>query len=323
MAARNDINAKFSNTLPGKGIIKGSKKIYFPGFNGFSLFEVWQAFIQQLKKTSLVERASGISFNVVMALPPTLIFVFTLLPLLPISNEFIRQIFGLIRQIVPGEKNNSVIIQFLNDFIHRPRNGLLSFGLVLAIYFSSNAMMGIMRSFDKNYPGFRKRKVINKRRIALKLTLIVFVLTIMCLFLLIAQNAVLNWIGIKGKTLHAFIQNFRWVVIIALMFLIVSFIYRHGPALNKKWPLWTPGSVFATTLMVIATSLVSYWANHFSNYNKLYGSISAIFILMSLIYANSLAILIGFELNVTLTNLKREKSESMKMVSVTNVAGKG
>ncbi|HEU0063687.1 MAG TPA: YihY/virulence factor BrkB family protein, partial [Flavisolibacter sp.] len=215
----------------------------------------------------------------------------------------------IIKDIIPGEKNNSVIIKFLDDFIHKPRNGLLSFGLLLAIYFSSNAMMGILRSFDKNYPGFRKRKAFHNRKIALQLTLIVFVLVVLCLLLLIAQSAVLKWIGIKGLTLRSFIHNFRWVMIVVLMYLIVSNIYRHGPAVAKRWPLLTAGSVFATSLMIIATGLVSYWANHFNNYNKLYGSIGAIFILFSLIYANSLAILMGFELNVTLDNLKRERND--------------
>src|SRR2546423_2869028 len=186
MALRTDISRRFAGTLTGRGLIKGFRRIYLPGFKGFSLYEVWQPFIRQLRSTSLVERASGISFNVVMAIPPILIFVFTLIPLLPISKEFIHQLFALIKDIVPGEKNNSVIIKFLDDFIHKPRNGLLSFGLLMAIYFSSNAMMGILRSFDKNYPGFRRRKAVHKRKIALQLTLIVFVLVLMCLFLIIA-----------------------------------------------------------------------------------------------------------------------------------------
>jgi membrane protein len=218
----------------------------------------------------------------------------------------------LIRDIVPGEKNNSAIIKFLNDFMNRPRNGLLSFGLLLAILFSSNAMMGVMRSFDKNYPGFYKRKLLYKRRIALKLTLITFSLIFLCLFVLIAQNAVLKWIGIKGETLRSIIHNIRWGIIIVLTYYIVSFIYRHGPALRRKWELFTPGAFFATFLMIIATGLVSYWVEHFNNYNKLYGSISAIFILMSLIYANSLALLMGFELNVTLSKLQEEKAKSRK-----------
>lgn len=312
MAFHLAIGKRLARTMPGKTLIRGSQQTYLPGFKGFSLYEVSGPFLQQLRKTSLVERASGISFNIVMAIPPTLIFLFTLIPYLPISKQFINQLFGLIRDIVPGEKNNSVIISFLRDFINRPRNGLLSSGLLLAIYFSSNAMMGVLRSFDKNYPGFRKRKGLNKRRVALQLTLIVFVLLFLCLLLLVAQSAVLKWIGLGGATLRGIISNVRWLLIIILMFYIVSFIYRHGPAVSKKWPLLTPGAVFATTLMIIATSLFSYWVNHFSNYNKLYGSIGAIFILMSLIYANSLAVLVGFELNVTLSNLRNKESALAK-----------
>jgi membrane protein len=321
MAVRAAINKKFSNSRPGKTIISRSKKTFLPGLNGFSLFDVWHAFFQQLKRTSLTERASGISFNIVMAIPPTLIFIFTLIPYLPISKQFINQLFSLIRDIVPGEKNNSVIIHFLRDFINRPRNELLSTGLLLAIFFSSNAMMGVLRSFDKNYLGFRTRKFINKRKVALQLTLIVFVLIFICILLLVAQSAVLKWVGVKGVTIRSIIENIRWILLILLTFFIVSFIYRHGPALSKKWKLLTPGAVFATSLMIFATWLVSYWVTHFSNYNKLYGSIGAIFILMSLIYANSLALLMGFELNVTLANMKREK-EAAEEKARTEASGK-
>jgi len=262
----------------------------------------------------MVERASGISFNIVMALPPTLIFIFTLLPYLPISRQFINEMFILIRDIVPGERNNSVIIDFLRDFIDRPRNGLLSFGLLAAVYFSSNAMMGVLRAFDRNYPGFRKRKGLHNRRVALKLTLIVLVLIFLCILILIAQSQVLNWLGVESAMWRTIIDESRWLVLILLTYGIVSFIYRHGPAVAKKWSLLTPGAVFATTLMVFATGLVSFWVEHFSNYNKVYGSISAIFILMSLIYANSLAVLAGFELNVTLTDLTRNRANGGPVV---------
>src|SRR5215216_2379328 len=140
MTFRTHIKRRIASSGPGRSIVNGSKRIYLPGFSGFSLYDVWPSFIQQLRKTSMVERASGISFNIVMAIPPTLIFIFTLIPYLPISRQFINQLFILIRDVVPGEKNNSVIINFLRDFIDKPRNELLSFGLLLAIFFSSNAM---------------------------------------------------------------------------------------------------------------------------------------------------------------------------------------
>jgi membrane protein len=78
-----------------------------------------------------------------------------------------------------------------------------------------------------------------------------------------------------------------------------------------RWPFFTPGSVLATSLMILATTLVTVWVNNFGSYNKIYGSIGAVFILMSLIYVNALVVLLGFELNVTLTSLKAKQAHAV------------
>src|SRR5215213_6347906 len=301
------IQKYFKSSRPVRYIIDRSRNTSFPGFAGFSLFEIWKAFRQQLKKTSLLERAAAISYNIVMAIPPTLIFIFTLIPYLPISNQFIQELYAVIRDVVPGKENNTVIIQFLEDFLKQPRNGLLSIGLLLALFFSSNAMMGILRSFDKDYEGFEKRNRLKKRKTALLLTIVSFVLFFIFLLLLVAQGAVLHWIGIRNQALRVVIVNVRWLIILFLIFYIISFIYKHGPSVTKKWSFITPGSVFATSLMLLATFLFSYYVENFSSYNKLYGSISAIFILMTLIFVNALVVLMGFELNVAIANLGRQK----------------
>ncbi|MBD0296913.1 MAG: YihY/virulence factor BrkB family protein [Flavisolibacter sp.] len=307
MALHTRFKRKLITSAPARVVIQGSKKAVIPGFGGYSIFDVWQPFVHQLRNSNLIERASAISFNVFMAIPPLLIFVFTLIPYLPISSRLVNELFDLIRTIIPGKQNNTVIIDFLNDFLSRPRNELLSFGLLLAIFFSSNAMMGVLRSFDKKEEGFIKRRGVEKRSTALQLTLIVLVLVFICLLLLIAQGEVLHWIGIRNYWIRMLIVNIRWIIIFLLVLYSVSFIYRNGPALEVKWPFITPGSVFATFLMFLATFLVSIYVNNFSMFNKVYGSISAIFILMSLIFVNSLVIIAGFELNVTITSLKRKQ----------------
>ena len=302
------IKKGFIGSSPVQSVITRSKDTFLPGFHGFSLFEVWGAYLLQLRKTSLLERASAISFNVVMAIPPTLVFLFTLIPYLPISSQFIQELYSVIRDVVPGSENNTVIIQFLEDFLKRPRNELLSFGLLLALFFSSNAMMGILRSFDKNYEGFEKRKTLWQRKAALQLTIISFVLFFVFLLLLVAQGAFLNWIGIKDSALRTMIVNVRWLIMLLLIFYNISFIYRHGPPITNRWAFFTPGSVLATVLMLLSTFVFSFWVENFSNYNKVYGSIGAIFIVMTLIYVNALFVLMGFELNVAISNLKRQKA---------------
>jgi membrane protein len=170
-------------------------------------------------------------------------------------------------------------------------------------------MMGIMRSFDKNYIGFNKRKSLQQRGVAIKLTMIMFVLVIASVLLMVTQGAALKWIGIRSANVRSIIKSVRWIVIILLFFYSISYIYRHAPSVDKKWRLVNPGSILATLLMLLFTLLFSYWVNNFGNYNKLYGSISTILILMLLIYFNSLVLLIGFELNVSISSLKRLADE--------------
>jgi membrane protein len=305
----NKIKNKIGSSLPANYVVKKSKGAFLPGFNGISLFDVINFFIGQVKTVGMTERASAISYNFFMAIPPAIIFLFTLIPYFPISKQLQFQLFALIRDVIPGEKDNAVLIKFLQDFINKPRNGLLSLGFILSMFFSSNAMMGIMRSFDKNYIGFRKRTGLQKRFVALKITMVLFVLVFTSILLMVGQGQVLKAIGIKSATVRSFIVNSRWVIIVFLFFASISYIYRHAPAVHKKWRLINPGSILASVLMLILTLLFSWWVSHFGNYNQLYGAVGTVLIIMALIFINSLILLIGFELNVSITSLKKMADE--------------
>jgi membrane protein len=257
----------------------------------------------------MTERASSIAFNFVMAIPPMIIFLFTLIPLFPISEAFEQELYQLIRDFVPGEKNNADIIRFLEDFINNPRNDLLSLGFLLSVFFSSNAIIGVMRSFDKNYIGFKKRTGMQKRLTAIWITLVLIFFIFLALALFIAQGRVLNLLGIENSLLRGAIENFRWVLIILLIFAVISYLYRHAPAVHKKWRMLSPGSVLATALMLLFTLAFSWWVSRFGQFHELYGSIGTVMILMALIFFNSLVLLIGFELNVSINSLRKIADE--------------
>ena len=71
----------------------------------------------------------------------------------------------------------------------------------------------------------------------------------------------------------------------------------------------SPGSILATVLMLVMTLLFSWWVSRFGNFNQLYGSIGTVLIMMLLIFINSLVLLVGFELNVSITSLKKIADE--------------
>ena len=309
------IRRKFITSAPVKFAIRKSKNITLPGFSGIPLFDVIRFFFVQIQKTSLNERAASIAFNLLVAIPPALIFIFTLVPYLPIKEE-LEPLYELIREVIPGKQNNEPIINFLKDFASNQQGGLLSFGFLLALYFSSNAMIGIMRSFNKmNYIGFSQRHVVHDRWVAIKLTLIVFLIILLSIVALVSRENVLTWLGIEDPIVRAIILNVRWIVIILLFFLTISFIYRYAPAVHKKWKLINPGSILATFMMIVFTMGFSYYVANFGNYNKLYGSIGTILILMLLIFFNSLVLLIGFELNVSISSLRKLADQRKNSVS--------
>ncbi len=305
----NKIGNRIAAAPPAKQIINKSKETSLPGFRGIPLYDVVKFFIGQVKTVGMTERASSIAFNFVMAIPPAVIFLFTLLPFMPISEKFELELYGLIKDVVPGEKDHLVLINFLKDFINNRRNDLLSFGFLLSLYFSSNAIMGVMRSFDKNYIGFKKRKGLEKRLTAIKITLVLYLFVFATLLLFIGQGNVLNFLGVEDKLIRNVITNIRWVIIVLLLFASISFIYRHAPAVHKKWRMLNPGSILASAMILVLTLGFSWWVSRFGNYNELYGSISTVLILMALIFTNSLVLLIGFELNVSITSLKKIADE--------------
>jgi membrane protein len=165
-------------------------------------------------------------------------------------------------------------------------------------------MMGLMRSFNKNYIGFKKRKGLHDRWVAIRLTSLIFGLVLGCLILLITQSATLRWMGVKSSFWKDFIFYTRWIFIIAFIFYSIAFIYKYAPAVHKKWRLVSPGTILATFLCIMASLGFSTFVNNFGRYNALYGSIGTVIVLMALIFINSLVLLVGFELNVSIKSLK-------------------
>ena len=304
------IERKLYNSQPVRFLKAKSKKVFLPGFQGVSLYEVVTFFSSQVKKVGLIDRARAISFSFLIAIPAATIFICTLIPYLPVSHQIERQLQLLIRDLTPNQNTYQLADQFVQDFLEKPRVGLLSTGFVLALFYSSNAMLGIMRSFNKSLIYNRRRNTFQARWMAVKLTALVLCMVIGSVIILVTQAELLHsvlkalHIPTREHTARLLFRTLRWVVIIPLFYLAIACIYKYGPAVQKRWSLFSPGTFLATLLTILTILVFSYWVNRFSTYNKIYGSIGTVMILMLLVYLNSLVLLIGYELNVTIYHLK-------------------
>ena len=304
------------NTSLLRFLIIKSKRIVLPGFEKAPLYDVIVFFFSQVKKVGITDRAAAISFNFLMAIPAGTIFLFTLIPYVPISEQIVDELLVLTRDISPNANTYKLVNDFLVDFLKTPRSGLLSIGFVVAVYYASNAVIGIMRSFNKSLLHSNKRNFFEDRWMAVKLTTILVLLIMASVLLLITQGElsrlIFEWMDIQNAFVKWLLNALRWFVIIALVFYSIAIIYKYAPAIHKRFKLSSPGAIFATFLIVTSTYLFSYWVNHFASYNKVYGSIGTILIIMFLVYLNSLILLIGYELNVSIHSIKAMADERHK-----------
>ena len=288
-----------------------TKTIFIPGFQHVNLYQVLSFVYKQLNTLGLYDRASAISFNLIMALPAGFLFLFSIIPYFPKAFKIKKQILSVFKDIAPNSSTYKFIMEIINDLLSQ-HVGIFSFGFLLLLFYASNAMTGIIRSFDKsimqNKPFF-----LHQRMRAIRLTIILILLVFASLLVLIGQDQLTRLLRevfeIKRKTIIPYWNSVRWAVIILLLFFGNAFIYKYAPLIKERWPLNSPGALLSTLLMLITTLGFSYWVNNFSSYSKIYGSIGTVLVVMTLIYLNSLILLIGFELNVSIEVLKKEQNQ--------------
>ena len=315
---------KFENFLanlpPVAFLIRRSKVIILPGFHNLCLYDVVKFFVSQVNRIGLRDRASAIAFNFIMAIPAAAIFLFTLIPYFPIAKNIQGELFKFIQDVLPNTESRTLIMTTMNDLFDKQKTGLLSVGFILALFYSSNAMLGIIRTFDASLMEKKKKKFMQRRLRAIKLTVVLILILIATILISIGQGALfvrfLNWLGVSNSEKNFWTELLRWALVILLFFLSIAYIYKYAPSIPKRWRLWSPGAVFATFLIVLTTWLFSIWAQNFSSYNRIYGSIGALLITMLLIFINSLMLLIGYELNVSINYLRQkiDKKQAEKEV---------
>lgn len=296
-------------------LIRKSKIWVIPGFQQLPIYDVVKFFIRQVNRVGLNERAAAISFNLIMALPASLLFLFSLIPYFPDANKMEKQILTLFKDISPNSATYFFIKEILDGLLDK-HVGIFSFGFLLVVFYASNAMMGVIRTFDKSIEE-KKGYFLHQRWRAIRLTLLLIILVVVSTFLLLIGKTQLlfilkNVFHLKSSDRVIWWNDFRWIIIILIVYFGIAFVYKYAPSLTKRWKLFSPGAILATALTLLTTLGFSYWVNNFASYDKVYGSIGTVLILMGLIYFNSLILLVGFELNVSITVLTKQ-SEARKL----------
>jgi len=296
-----NIENKIKNSSIVNNLIKITKERSLPGLGNVPVYYVGYYFTNTLKNGALATKASSLAFNFFLAIFPAILFLFSLIPFV-FSGDFLLTLLDQIRTVLP-EAVKSEVMETLSDFSEK-QEGVLFFNILLALYFASNGIVNLMTQFNSTYL-FQEKQVWWKQRLmALGLVIILTVLILTAVILTSFTHLFMEYAIDQGyindATNWILINTSRWIIVFALFYFAISFLYYFGPAKRKSWNFFSAGSSVATLMIILSSVAFSIYVTHFSRYNAIYGSIGTIVIIMLYFQLNSFILLLGFELNASI-----------------------
>ena len=300
---------RIKNSTPVLICINASKKIILPGFEGVPLFDVITFFISGIQNSALGNKAASLSFRFFLAIFPGLIFLITLIPYIPINN-FQDLLLEMLQDLMPAHAYEATQETFL-DLLHNKQKGLLSFGFIFALYLATDGVYAMMRGFNESVHIIEKRSAIKIRLISIMLVGIITLLLTISTALIVFSGWFFGYLQQEGIitddiTLWLLLIG-KWFILLGLLFTAISFLYYFGPSGNVKYRFISAGSSLATVFIILVSWGFAFYVNNFGSYNKLYGSIGTIIVVMLFINFNVFVVLLGYELNSSIFLAKKKQ----------------
>ena len=307
------IARRIALSAPFQSFVRYTKHTALPGFEKLPIYYVADFFFTGIQRGRIVTRAQALAFSFILAIFPATIFIFSLIPYIPIKG-FQSELLEMIQGVLPSNAYTSVR-STIEDIVKIPHGGLLSLGFITALYFTTNGFMTMMRGFNSSYHVAETRSPWKQRLVAINLTLLMSILVLIATVLLIFGEQVTHYLArnsiLKNRTQVALLLIGKWGVLLALFFIGISFLYYYAPSSNKRWRFITAGSTLATTFTILVSTGFAYFVNNFGSYNKIYGSIGTLIVIMLWVYFNSLILILGFELNASIDNAKKKHRKEL------------
>jgi membrane protein len=283
------------------------KGVKLQWLEGLSLYDLLELYVIGIAEGALSNRAGSIAFSFFMALFPFALFIFNLIPYIPIEG-FQQDFLKFVSEGVPPNTYYA-IENIVDDILHNSNSGLLSSGFLLSILLMANGLNAILGGFENSRHILVKRGFFHQYFVALGMSIILSFLLI-----LTVATIVVSEVFIQKFTVHSvlndqipFIVLGRYVFLLLMILVTTSILFKFGTKLDKSRSFISIGSVFTTIFTIIISYFFGIWVLRFSQYNQLYGSIGTLLIVMFYIWINCMILLLGFELNLAVNNLRKKK----------------
>ena len=250
--------------------------------------------------------AAALAYRLLFSLFPFLVFLTTLLGFLrmPELFDWLREQAAYVLPREAMDLVNTVVTE-----LQTPQGGLMSVAIALAIWSASAGVLGTMNALNVVFEVKERRAAWKRVVVSLVYTLALALMLIIAATMMITGPGLLGWLAhyVRLDTYFITIWTWlRWPIVFLLLILVVSMVYYAGPNLRQPFRLITSGAVIAVTAWVAASFAFAFYVQNFASYNKTYGSMGAVIVLLLYFYLSAAVVLFGAEVNAVLARARGE-----------------
>lgn len=274
---------------------------------GLSVRELLVRTWHKMSEHEILTRAAAVAFYAMLALVPFLGLVLTLVvQLLPdltgqfgdslgVANMTVEQLNSTLRTMFPAEAYGVIKDQIVR--LQKDSNvGLVSFGLAVTIWLASSLFLAVIDAMNRIYGVTETRPLWKLRLTAIAMTLIQAIILVGALLAIVLWPQILTWLGLSTPA-QVVATVIQWLVVFLMVSVSFALAFYVGPDAQQRWEWITPGSVFGTLIFLAQTYGFRIYVQNFANYNKAYGSLGGVMVLLFWFWLSSVVVLTAAEVN--------------------------
>jgi membrane protein len=278
---------------------------------GLTLAELGRRLWQEFQRDEILGRGAQLAYYFLLALFPALIFLTALMGLFPLQNAM-PELMSYLQNVLPDDAL-SLVQRYLEQVVSGSGGGLLSLGFLGALWASSSGVTAIIESLNTVYGAQETRPFWKVRLLAIGLTFALAGFIIVSITLILYGEPIGAWIA--GFVGLGWLFELAWVILqwpvaIGLMLFALAALYYFCPDVEQDWRWVTPGSLLAVLMWLLVSLGFKMYVEHFGDYNKVYGSIAGVIVLMLWLYWSGITFLMGGEVNAEIEKAARSQQSS-------------
>ena len=273
----------------------------------------WIALWQKINRDDCWGRAAQLSYYFLLAFFPFLLFLSALVVLFPVNTDPIQPVLVEMKPFLPQGTYALVRDLFfeLAEKINSRPSGVFSLGIVLALWAASLGFSGLTNVLNQSYQLQETRSYFKVRSLAMMVTIVVSVFVILSQLLLFFGGWLikLTLVQLRLGTFYSVLwQSARWTLIFLFLNLGIQIIYFALPVRRNPWKFVSPGGLVAVSGWLLGSAGFTFYVNYLADYQRLYGRLAGLFVLMVWFYISSFSLLLGGEMDSTIYRIRQGKS---------------